>query len=99
MFAGRVFGRGRSRKTTPEYWIDGRRRSESSALGEKARPSNNWGCLHEICDLQALDYGRWPQNERKPRGCILERVEGDRMRAAHEVVGVGRRNRCSAATR
>ena len=74
MFAGRVFGLGRSRKTTPEYWIDGRRmgdRPESSALGQRLDRQIIGGCLHEICDLQALDYGRWPQNERKPRGCIL----------------------------
>jgi hypothetical protein len=50
-------------------------------------PSNlvQMGCLHEISGLQALDRGRWPQNEREPRGCILERVEGDRSRAAYEL--------------
>src|SRR5258705_2858177 len=57
------------------------------------------GVSYEIYSRQALDRGRWPQNEREPRGCILERVEGDRARAAHDLVGVGRRNRCSAATR
>src|SRR5262249_28667298 len=31
--------------------------------------------------------------------CILERVEGDRARAAHDLVAIDRRNRCSAATR
>jgi hypothetical protein len=44
------------------------------------------GCLHEIYDRQALDRGRRPQNEPEPRGCILDRVEGDRTRAAHDLV-------------
>src|SRR5262249_42862222 len=57
------------------------------------------GCLHEIYGRQALDRGGWPQNEREPRRRILERAEGDRTRATHDFVGVGRRNRCSAATR
>src|SRR5215471_7669376 len=70
-----------------------------SAIGERLDRQIIGGCLHEFSDLQALDYGRWPQNEREPRGCILERVEGDRARAAHDFIGVGRRNRCSAATR
>jgi predicted DNA-binding ribbon-helix-helix protein len=42
------------------------------------RNYDNWGCLHEIYGRQALDRGRWPQNEREPRGCILERVERHR---------------------
>src|SRR5262249_30405071 len=51
-----------------------------------------WGCRHELYGDQVLDRGLWPHNERRRRGCILERVEGDRTRAAHDVVGVGRRN-------
>ena len=71
------------------------------AIAEKAMPSKprQLGCRHEIYGCQAVDHGRWSQNEREPRGCILERVEGDRTRAAHDIVGVGGRNRCSAATR
>src|SRR5258708_7256848 len=75
-----------------ECWLLRRRHSGKGCAVE-------WGCLHAISGLQAFDRGRWPQNEREPRGRILERVEGDRARAAHELVGGGRRNRCSAATR
>src|SRR5262249_19353293 len=102
MLSGQRFGLGGN--TTPECWIDGRRMRaapKARAIAEEAMSSKlgQLGGLHEICSRQALNRGRWPQNEREPRGCILERVEGDRARAAHDLVAIDRRNRCSAATR
>src|SRR6516164_4084396 len=46
-----------------------------------------WGHLHEVSSHQAFSCRRWSQDERQPRGCILERAEGDRRRARHDVVG------------
>jgi hypothetical protein len=104
MLAGRVFGRGDMIAIPlPNIGSMGGECGplRKCAIAERLcrRNYDNWGCLHEIYGRQALDRGRWPQNEREPRRCILERVEGDRARAAHDLVGVGRRNRCSAATR
>ena len=104
MFAGRVFGRGGMIAIPlPNIGSMGGECGplRKCAIAERLcrRNYDNWGCLHEIYGRQALDRGRWPQNEREPRGCILERVEGDHTRTAHDVVGVGRRNSCSAATR
>src|SRR6516164_5257367 len=52
-----------------------------------------WGHLHEVSSHQAFSCRRWSQDERQPRGCILERAEGDRRRARHDVVGADRRDR------
>ena len=102
MFAGRLFGRGDIIAIPlPNIGWAANAPLRKCAIAERLcrRNYDNWGCLHEIYGRQALDRGRWPQNEREPRRCILERVEGDRTRAAHDFVGVDRRNRCSAATR
>src|SRR5262245_3527694 len=98
MFAGRVFGRGDDRNTTPrilDRWAANAGRPPKVRHTRKGYAVETMiigGCRHEIYGHQALDRGRWPQNEREPRGCILERVEGDHTRTAHDVVGVGRRN-------
>src|SRR5262249_33498923 len=44
-------------------------------------------CLHEVSDHQAFSCRRWSQDERQPRGCILERTEGGRRRARHYLDG------------
>src|SRR6516225_1953774 len=54
------------------------------------------GSLHEIAGRQALYHGRWPQDERYSRRCILGGVEGNRSRAKHYPVGTGRRDRFRA---
>ena len=41
---------------------------------------NRWGRHREISGRQALYRGRWPQDERYSRRCILERAEGNRER-------------------
>jgi DNA-binding transcriptional LysR family regulator len=58
--------------------------AEMLAAGERSAPRGTLtiSAGHEISGLQAFDRGRWPQNEREPRGCILDRVEGNRARAA-----------------
>src|SRR5919204_6163600 len=44
------------------------------------------GGLHEVSGRQAFRRRRWSKDERQPRRCILERTEGDRRRARHDVV-------------
>src|SRR5207253_3130456 len=58
-----------------------------------------WGRLHEVSSHQAFSCRRWSQDERQPRGCILERTEGDRRRARHDVVGAGWCDRFRAGIR
>src|SRR5262249_55958000 len=57
------------------------------------------GCLHEVSGHQAFSCRRWSQDERQPRGCILERTEGDRSRARSYLVTAGWRDRFRAGIR
>src|SRR5258707_15877288 len=63
------------------------------------RISTKRGVFYEISSRQALNRGWWPQNQRESRRCILERREGDRRRAPHDIIGLGRCNRFPATTR
>src|SRR5215472_9860114 len=46
-----------------------------------------WGRFHEVSSHQAFSCSRWSQDERQPRRCILERIEGHRPRAPSYLVG------------
>src|SRR5215813_10903131 len=49
---------------------------------------NKRGRRHEIFGHQALYRGRWPQDERYSRRCILEWHEGNRQRSKPYLVGL-----------
>src|SRR5262249_35249452 len=53
-------------------------------------------CFYEIPSHQALSCGWGPQNQRESGRCVLEQPEGDRRRAPHDIIGLGRRNRFPA---
>src|SRR6266446_9587795 len=65
----------------------------STATGSKRETSD------EISGRQTLHRHRWSQNQRQPRGCVLEGAQGDRQRARRDLVGPRRRDRFRAATR
>src|SRR6516164_10843786 len=47
------------------------------------------GAFHEVSSHQAFSCCRWSQDERQPRGCVLERTQGDRRRARRYLVRAG----------
>ena len=59
----------------------------STATGSKRETSD------EIAGRQTLHRHRRSQDERQPRGCILEGAQGDRRRARHDLVGPRRHDR------
>src|SRR5262249_10165616 len=104
MLVGRVFGRGEyNRKTTPECWIDGRRmraapKGRHSGRGYAVETRAIGGVF-----MKSLIFKRSIMVAGHKTSVSLEDAfwNGlkDRTGAAHEVVGVSRRNRRSAATR
>src|SRR5262245_19610071 len=63
--------------------------------------SNNTGSTREMSDEVAgnktLDRYRWPQDQRQPRRCVLEGIEGHRRHSRHDFVRACRRYRFRAA--
>src|SRR5262245_10624411 len=101
MLSGQLFGPGG--KTTPEYWIDGQRMRalQKGAIAEgyavEARTIGGVIMKSTVAKRSIVVAGH--KTSLSLEDAFLERVEGDRARAAHDLVGIGRRNRCSAATR
>jgi hypothetical protein len=60
-------------------------------------PATHGRAEDEIFDPQALHRRCRAQDERQPRGCILEGFAGDRRQPAHDLVRLGRYHRFEAS--